>query len=258
LLPTRTSIARNETDNFKFKPTVYYPKAEPVPNKWKVFEAARNVDVDGDQEPSPARLGFRAPANSNQAHLIQRRQVAGLTVTPHPDVTPAFVNDARALCTAIIGGHACKDMISPDNFIQACVNDAALTGTLDLIEGHKANFAKVCVNTVNSITTTAGKVDVKAKRDGPSAAATVIKTAPGNQDEDLASMKSAALKIAKAVGIHENTCPANCSNRGECFDSGCRCASGFSGDACHINVRDILARHRKTEPKRRSVNVINV
>jgi hypothetical protein len=258
LLPTRNSLANKESDNFKFKPVIFYPQAQPAPSNWKTFNSDRNVDVDGDQEPSPARLGFQAPANSHQAHLIQRRQASGLSVTPHPDVTPAFIKDARALCNVIIGEHACKDMVTPTNFVEACVNDAALTGTLDLIEGHKANYAKVCVNTVNSITTTAGKVDVKTPARRAVASAAVIETAPGKDDEDLASIKAAALKVAQVVGIHENKCPANCSNNGQCFDSGCRCTSGWTGDSCQINVRDILAAHKKTTPKRRAVSVISM
>jgi hypothetical protein len=106
-------------------------------------------------------------------------------------------------------------------------------------------------------------VEVKTNPDGTLArraedASTVIETPPGQKDEDLVGMKLAALQVAKVVGIHENSCPADCNGRGSCFDSGCRCTSGFTGDSCQINVRDILARHRKTEPKRRSVGVINM
>jgi hypothetical protein len=124
-------------------------------------------------------------------------------------------------------------------------------------------YMKACVNTIDSINSTTSHIRVVSTPEGTFAAplvrredvSTILETKKGVKVADLLDLKLQAVEVAKLTGMHENACPDNCNKHGACFDTGCRCNPGWTGDACHINVKEILERHKKQSRKRRSVEL---
>jgi hypothetical protein len=128
LLPTRRSRRGKSDDDWSFPPVAFFPQAERAPVGFVYLRNPSNVDVDADLEPLATRLDFIPPANNNQANIFRRD--AGHTASyQSKEVTPAFIEDARILCMAIIGDHPCNSLEDPKNFVESCVNDCVMTAT---------------------------------------------------------------------------------------------------------------------------------
>jgi hypothetical protein len=147
---------------------------------------------------------------------------ANNTEEPEPttisrDVPPQFQQEAKDHCDKIFPME-CSTIVDRDFYVQACIKDALLMGSLSYSEPARLQYMAQC------------KVKTEIMK--------------GDSDEQV---QKQAETIQETVGLGSHKCLNDCSGNGFCGENGCRCQPTFGGDDCSIDLTRLSSVDQETK-----------
>jgi len=170
-----------------------------------------NIAVTGDGFAHPVLpSGFRVIRPDHPRHILVPR--FRQHDTPGKDITPEFRNLAHKACTETLCYKVSQRLLECEHFVEQCVLDAALSGGLHFLEGHKRSYL--------------GRVGFISRS---------MQREPHIRLNHHAWNEIDLLNQHLGLGPHK--CPGGC-NGGLCLDGGCNCRPGWTGRQCKKSLHD--------------------
>jgi hypothetical protein len=161
-----------------------------------------------------------AAAPSTSAYVEPPAQITTVplqstAVRPQPTTVPPppqeYKDQVENHCKQLFK-EDCAAVVDKKFYVQACIKDAILLGSLAYSETTKTQYLAQC------------------------------KTKTDYMREDVSDqVKQKAEEIQSKAGLGTNQCTNNCSGNGICGNNGCRCKPGFGGSDCSVDLTKMMS-----------------
>ena len=131
--------------------------------------------------------------------------------TPLPAPPQDFLKEALATCNKIFEDIHCHSIVDHKPYIAICIADTKTTGDYAIAEATKRSYLSKCHSQTNYMLYNPVPIVVQQ-----------------------------ATQVQTQLGLGNNTCVNQCSNNGQCTNSGCVCKSEFTGSDCSISIAPLI------------------
>jgi hypothetical protein len=115
-------------------------------------------------------------------------------------------------CRALFQIQGCSSLVNAEFFIQACIQDSMISGSLQFAEGSKMAYMAQCRQRAEYM----------------------------SRDYEPQVVQKAE-EIKREGGLGQFECLNKCSGQGTCGDNGCRCNQGFGGLDCSVDMSKMMS-----------------
>jgi hypothetical protein len=194
------------------------PSSSGAPAASSVVPSSSAIPAASSAAPSSSPAPVQTTAQ--ETYAVTTVPVATTTQpkpTQVPPPPPEYKTQVENHCKNLFK-EECGTVVDREFYVQACIKDALLLGSLVNAEATKIQYMAQC------------------------------KTKTDYLKEDADDKKAEKAKeIQETAGLGPNKCPKDCSGNGVCGDNGCRCKPSFGGQDCSVDLTKMISYDQETK-----------